>query len=113
MGDPNGDGVIEPSELEDLLRQSGFQFDDNTIAAIMTGADTNRDGVIEYKEFVPLMTALLSDEPAMEVNELARTEGRESRTGFSQVPPPNPNLTPTDVVSFPLLAIDSRGGRGL
>ena len=59
LGDLNGDGVIDPSEMEELLRQSGFQFDDRTIAEIMAVADTNGDGVIEYKEFVPLMTALL------------------------------------------------------
>merc|ERR1712216_945087 len=59
MGDVNRDGVLQPEEVSALLKLTGFQFDDSTIAAIVRDADTNHDGVIEYEEFVPMMLKTL------------------------------------------------------
>merc|ERR1712167_273205 len=59
MGDVNGDGVLQPQEVSALLKLTGFEFDDSTIAAIVRDADTNHDGVIEYEEFVPMMLQTL------------------------------------------------------
>merc|ERR1711988_50577 len=59
IGDKNGDGVLSPSEFETLLRKSGFNFDNMTIRRIMNAVDTNKDGVIQYDEFVPAIMALL------------------------------------------------------
>merc|ERR1712054_758204 len=59
IGDKNGDGVLSPGEFEALLRKSGFNFDNLTIRRIMNAVDVNKDGVIQYEEFVPAIMALL------------------------------------------------------
>merc|ERR1712195_236796 len=59
IGDKNGDGVLQPAEFESLLRKSGFNFDDMTIRKIMSEADTNHDGLIDYEEFVPAILAIV------------------------------------------------------
>lgn len=58
IADTNGDGVLQPAEMEALLRQSGFGFDSATIQEMVRLADANGDGVIEYNEFVPAMMAV-------------------------------------------------------
>jgi len=60
LGDTNGDGVLSPDELEVLLRKSGFQFTDKVVEEMIQICDVNHDGVIEYHEFVPMMTAMLT-----------------------------------------------------
>ena len=58
IADTNGDGVLQPAEMEALLRKSGFGFDSATIQEMVRLADANGDGVIEYNEFVPAMMAV-------------------------------------------------------
>merc|ERR1711998_121073 len=66
IGDRNNDGVLDALELRDLLRKSGFNLDNQTIARIMVAVDTNRDGVIQYSEFCKAIKALIAElsEPA-------------------------------------------------
>jgi len=51
--DADGDGVISRKELTKVLKLLGpDQFDDKSIDVLMAAADTNKNGKIEYKEFV-------------------------------------------------------------
>jgi len=51
--DTNGDGVITREELAKILKRLGpDQFNDYAIDTLMAVADTNKNGLIEYKEFV-------------------------------------------------------------
>merc|ERR1711935_585248 len=58
IGDRDGNGVLDSLEFRDVLRKSKFMFDNETISRILVAADTNRDGVIQYSEFLPAMRAL-------------------------------------------------------
>jgi calmodulin len=59
LADEDGSGVLEIGEVEELLLCSGFNLDKGVVAQLVDSADTNRDGVIQYEEFVPLMVAML------------------------------------------------------
>ena len=59
IGDVNGDGVLQPSELAKLLSICGFDLTSSEILDFVAAADTNKDGVIEFDEFVPLATEML------------------------------------------------------
>lgn len=51
--DKNQDGVISRSELTAVFKAlGGGKFSDSDIDALMTAADTNKDGKIQYNEFV-------------------------------------------------------------
>jgi len=61
--DANGDGLITRDELTSifkLLCSNGKSWDDSSIDLLMNAADTNRDGKIQYEEFV---TWVMSDQP--------------------------------------------------
>merc|ERR1712195_277484 len=47
--------ILDAIELRDLLRKSGFNLDNQTIARIMVAVDTNRDGVLSPSEFESLL----------------------------------------------------------
>merc|ERR1711871_1905151 len=59
VGDVNGDGVLQPEEMSRLLELSGFNLAPSQVAAIVDEADVNKDGVIEYDEFVPVAIGIL------------------------------------------------------
>merc|ERR1712166_55222 len=59
IADADGDGVLQPDELEQLLGLCGFDLSAEEIAQFVSEADTNQDGVIEYDEFVPVATKML------------------------------------------------------
>jgi len=61
IGDKDGNGVLDSIEFRELLTKSGFDLDGKTITQIMEAADLNKDGVIQYEEFVPAMQALIGD----------------------------------------------------
>eukprot|EP00658_Telonema_sp_P-2_P040695 TRINITY_DN2909_c0_g1_i2.p1 TRINITY_DN2909_c0_g1~~TRINITY_DN2909_c0_g1_i2.p1 ORF type:complete len:369 (+),score=76.11 TRINITY_DN2909_c0_g1_i2:3-1109(+) len=63
IGDKDGNGVLDAVEFRDLLEKSGFQLNNSTINKIMVAADKNRDGVIQYAEFVPAMKVLIENLP--------------------------------------------------
>lgn len=60
LGDENGDGTLQMAEVERLLSMSAFRLEKDEIQELMVLADVNRDGVIDYSEFVPLMMAVLA-----------------------------------------------------
>merc|ERR1712166_212874 len=53
IGDANGAGVLTKTELRNLLQLCGFEFSDQEINKFISEADTDKDGVINYEEFVP------------------------------------------------------------
>jgi len=59
VSDKNGDGVLQPDELEALLSLSGFNFSAREVQDVIREADLNSDGVIEYDEFVPIALKFL------------------------------------------------------
>jgi calcium-dependent protein kinase len=55
--DSNGDGVISKDELKRVLAAiAGGQFGEEEVDALMKASDTNKDGFIQYEEFVNWVT---------------------------------------------------------
>ena len=50
--DKSGDGFLDRSEIEVLLKRSGKEYGPDDVQAIINDADINRDGRISFKEFV-------------------------------------------------------------
>ena len=79
--DANGDGLLQPKELKRLLELCGFVLSAQQIAQFVSEADTNGDGVIEYKEFVPVATKMLqsSDSTKAQSEQLQKAESKAER----------------------------------
>ena len=56
IGDKDGNGTLDKSELKALLGWSGFSFDVSSVDEVLQTCDKNGDGVIDFEEFVDLMT---------------------------------------------------------
>ncbi|KAF9905473.1 calmodulin-like 3 [Linnemannia zychae] len=56
--DKNGDGVINASELRSLLRMVGEKFQNQNINETMQQFDTNKDGQIDFEEFLVLVNKI-------------------------------------------------------
>merc|ERR1740133_749700 len=56
-GDETGDVAID--ELRELLQTTGFDYSEATVEQLIKDADVDRDGVIDYSEFVPIMVRVL------------------------------------------------------
>merc|ERR1719265_2177806 len=62
--DLNGDGMISRDELKRVLCCiSADQFDDSAVDALLAAADKNKDGFVQYEEFVCWVTADMKDNP--------------------------------------------------
>ena len=72
--DEDGNGVLDRREMRKVLQSSTFNFKKKQIRSIMAECDENDDGVIEYREFVPLMVGLVQ---AMKAKEDAEREKEE------------------------------------
>jgi len=59
--DRNGDGAIDRSELTSALTSSGQQYTQQEVNALFNAADVNKDGTIDFEEFVALMCPSASD----------------------------------------------------
>jgi len=79
IADTNGDGVLQPHEFASLLELSGFSFTPSQIEDLMSQADVNRDGVIEYDEFIPV---------AMDILRARKEAGAAPMPRMQDVPPP-------------------------
>lgn len=55
--DANGDGFITKEELKTGLAKFGLNVDDDKIQTMLTKADTDKDGKINYDEFLVVMGA--------------------------------------------------------
>ena len=56
--DTNGDGVLQRDEIMNGFQANGITFRAETADAIMSLADKNNDGVIQYEEFEAMMENL-------------------------------------------------------
>jgi calcium-dependent protein kinase len=61
--DTNGDGIISKEELTRVLKAiAGNTFDDSSVERLMEASDLNKDGKIQYEEFVAWVTQDLKQE---------------------------------------------------
>lgn len=54
--DTDGDGVISKDELKRIVRAISKDFSDGAVDALLEASDTNKDGFIQYEEFLNWMT---------------------------------------------------------
>jgi len=66
IADLNGDGVLQPDELSNMLSGSGFKLTPSQVQQVVEAADVNNDGVIDYEEFVPIAVAVLKGQTGMQ-----------------------------------------------
>jgi len=85
IGDVNGDGVLQPEELQRLLECSGYNFPPEVVSEIMEIADTNHDGVIEFREFIPAMVSIVRAEADPWLEALHESSPEEVEEYFSQL----------------------------
>jgi len=65
--DQNKDGKISPEELKRVLNAiAQGQFDDAAVEALLEASDTNKDGFIQYEEFVNWVTQDLQGKEAFQ-----------------------------------------------
>ena len=55
--DQNGDGVISIDELRSVMEKLGEKLSDDEISLIIHQVDSKNKGIIDFDEFVQLMTA--------------------------------------------------------
>ena len=53
--DKNGNGTIEAAEFKHLMTNIGNPLTEEEVMALINAADINRDGFIDYEEFVRIM----------------------------------------------------------
>jgi Ca2+-binding EF-hand superfamily protein len=53
------EGVLDSKEFMALLRSTNLNLSKTAIRRIMEEADVNDDGLIEYREFVPVMIDII------------------------------------------------------
>ena len=56
MFDKNGDASIESNELRDIMLTLGVEASPQEVADLMKAADKDGNGVIDYPEFLILMS---------------------------------------------------------
>ena len=54
--DTNGDGVVTKEELKSLLKGLGEDVNDGVVDEMIAIADDNKDGKIQFEEFVKAAT---------------------------------------------------------
>ena len=64
LSDTNGDGVLQPDEFKHMLEMSGFKLSKKRVDELLSLADVNHDGVVEYAEFIPVALAMAEEEVA-------------------------------------------------
>ena len=56
--DVNGDGFISPPELKQVMSSVNcVDLSDEKVAQLIDGADTNKDGKIDFEEFVAMLSS--------------------------------------------------------
>ena len=60
--DKDKSGSIDPKELKDVLESLGFEAKSQTVYQMIESLDVDRDGKIEFNEFLALMTAKKSEQ---------------------------------------------------
>jgi len=59
LADTDSNGVLDPREFHNLLDKSGLGFDARLIRKVMQEADVNKDQMIQWEEFVPVMIEIV------------------------------------------------------
>jgi centrin-1 len=59
--DGDGSGVVDPQELKRAFEQLGFSGQNKFVYQILAELDDDQSGGIDFKEFLRLATAKLSD----------------------------------------------------
>ena len=86
--DKDSDGTINARELSTVLRSVGVLADDAYLEKLMKAADTDGSGVVEFEEFLTLMTGgdgQLSDEFRMGKDELLEAFSDFDKDGNGQI----------------------------
>ena len=58
--DTDGNGLLDRFEFKEVLRSAELGLNAQDIRAVLAQADENDDGLIEYKEFLPLMVEIMT-----------------------------------------------------
>jgi len=64
--DTDGGGTIDPAELKTAMTSLGFEAKNQTIYQMIADLDENKDGSIDFDEFLEMMTAKLGDKNSKE-----------------------------------------------
>ena len=64
--DENGDGSIESAELKTVMNNCGKFPTDELLTQMVAEADTDKNGTIEFAEFVVMFTNLVKGEDEQE-----------------------------------------------
>ncbi len=64
--DTDGGGSIDPKELKEAMNSLGLETRNQTIYQMISDLDADNSGSIEFKEFLDLMTARMSDRDTKE-----------------------------------------------
>jgi Ca2+-binding EF-hand superfamily protein len=59
--DSDGSGTIDPSELMNAMRSIGFESKSQTIYRMLSDADRDKSGALDFGEFLDMMSARNSD----------------------------------------------------
>ena len=76
--DADKSGFLDRKEFRTVIRTADLNLNSNEIRQIMAQCDENDDGVIEYKEFVPIMVELIQSLKAKEEAMMAKDEDDEA-----------------------------------
>lgn len=76
MFDRNGDGYISKAEFKHCMMHFGEQFTDEEVEEMISDADSNNDGKIDYTEFSQMILKEIDAENEAEADERRRIRDR-------------------------------------
>lgn len=79
--DTDGGGSIDPKELKAAMVSLGFEAKNQTIYQMISDLDADGSGAIEFREFLDMMTARMSDKDTREDIEKVFRLFDDERTG--------------------------------
>ena len=79
--DTDGGGSIDPKELKAAMVSLGFEAKNQTIYQMISDLDADGSGAIDFKEFLDMMTARMSDKDTREDIEKVFKLFDDERTG--------------------------------
>mmetsp|Transcript_42874 Transcript_42874/g.68964 ORF Transcript_42874/g.68964 Transcript_42874/m.68964 type:complete len:407 (-) Transcript_42874:453-1673(-) len=77
--DTDKSGGLDRQEFRSILASTALGFTSKEVREIMAESDSNEDGVIDYKEFTPLMVELMGAMHAKAAATASRTAAEEAR----------------------------------
>ena len=77
--DADGNGVLDPSELKSVLSAARLNLSKSEMRTVMAECDTNLDGLLEYKEFLPVMVQVINGLHARKAEREAQEEAEVER----------------------------------